>query len=307
MATKTRDAGVPPGLRPGAVPGVRGDGGRGDPDHVRGHASRAARLPWRGAVRGDVGDPGWLQAPGRDVGRGGEAGAGRGDRCRRREPADPVRRLRRSRARPSNERRDGRVSRRAARRGGGRRRLRRRSRRPAPGVRRAQRKDRPGVRSPADRARRDRARPRRARGHGRRNGVRRTDVHPGRAAGGVRGRLGRAARRARTSGAASSRRTAGSSPPGAERGPGPPAAGPRSSTAQGGRGTTADRSIASSEPTRGNEPDESSCPRQVRASGRSATRGRRAACARGRRSPRQDPRDDGQPVRTAAGAAPSRS
>ena len=67
-------------------------------------------LPRRGAVRGDVGDPGRLQASHRDAGRGGEAGAARGDRRRCREPADPVRRLRRSRARPAHERRDGRAT-----------------------------------------------------------------------------------------------------------------------------------------------------------------------------------------------------
>ena len=55
--------------------------------------------------------------------------------------------------------------------------------------------DRAGVRPPADRPRRGRARPRRARGLGHRDRLRRPDVHAGRAAGGVRGDLGRAARR----------------------------------------------------------------------------------------------------------------
>ena len=87
----------------------------------RRRAARAARVPRRGAVRGHVGDPRRLQASRRDAGRGGDAGAGRGDRRRGREPADPVRRLRRSRARPADERRDDRVSRGAPRRGDARR------------------------------------------------------------------------------------------------------------------------------------------------------------------------------------------
>ena len=103
-----------------------------------------------------------------------------------------------------------------------------------------ERSDRPGVRSSADRARCDRACPRRARGHGRRDGVRRSDVHPGRAAGGVRGRLGRAARRRELP--AEHRRGGRLGDP--DRAPGPararPAAGPRSSIGQGGRGATAD-------------------------------------------------------------------
>ena len=63
MTTKTSDARAPAGLRPVAVPGLRRHGGRRHPDHVRGHAARAARAPRRGAVRGHVGDPGRLQAP----------------------------------------------------------------------------------------------------------------------------------------------------------------------------------------------------------------------------------------------------
>ena len=43
------------------------------------------------------------------------------------------------------------------------------------------------------------------------------------------------------------------------------------------------------------EPHESRCPRQVRASGRAATRRGRAARPQGRRGPHQDPRHDGQP------------
>ncbi len=142
-----------------------------------------------------MGDPGRLQASHRDAGRGGKAGAGRGDRRRCSELADPVRRLRRSRARPSNERRDDRVSRSASRRGSGRGGRGCCSGRPDPGVGPAQRKDRPGVRSSADRARCGRACPRRPRAQGDRNGIRRTDVHPGRTAGRIRGRLGRALRR----------------------------------------------------------------------------------------------------------------
>ena len=43
------------------------------------------------------------------------------------------------------------------------------------------------------------------------------------------------------------------------------------------------------------EVDEGCCPRPLRAAGRAAARGGRAARPRGRRGPRPDPRDDGQP------------
>ncbi len=181
-------------LRPVAVPGVRGHGRRGDPDHVRRHAAHAARAARRGAVRGNVGDPRWLQAPHRDVGRGCEAGAGRGD------GVDVPSLLTQFGAYGDPER-DPRmnvvtVAYLAVLRDVGAVVAARTPQTPrwsrSPTCSTA---NRPGVRPSADRARRHRARPRRARGHGHRDGVRRDDVHPGRAAGGVRGRLGRAARR----------------------------------------------------------------------------------------------------------------
>ena len=81
--------------------------------------------------------PGGFKRPDRDLGRGGEARAGRGDRRRRRGPADPVRRLRRSRARPADERRHGRISGCASRSGRRRRRHGRGRLPPCPGLRRA--------------------------------------------------------------------------------------------------------------------------------------------------------------------------
>jgi len=68
-------------------------------------------------------------------------------------------------------------------------------------------------------------------------------------------------------------------------------------------GSRADRSGTRSQPRRGEGTNESSCPRQVRAAGRPPTRRRRAARPQGGRSPRQDPRDHGQPDRL----PPSRS
>ena len=110
-----------------------------------------------------------------------------------------------------------------------------------------------GVRPPANRARRDRARARRARGLGHGDGIRGNDVHDGRAAHGVRGDLGRPARR-RELQAQHPRRGRLGDP---DRAPGAAwfagRAGPPSSTARGGPGSTAARSTARHEPTRGSE------------------------------------------------------
>src|SRR6266851_8770463 len=67
-------------LRPVEVPGVRGDGRRRDPDHVRQPPSRAAGASWGRAVQGNVGDTRWLQASHGDAGRGGGTRAGPGNR-----------------------------------------------------------------------------------------------------------------------------------------------------------------------------------------------------------------------------------
>ena len=111
----------------------------------------------------------------------------------------------------------------------------------------------------------------------------------------------------RTSGGASSPKKAGSSRPDAELGPARPAAGPRSSTGQGGRGATAARSIVSSAPRRGREPNESSCDRPVRrprtSSGSQTSSGRSPRTTRS--SSRSTPRRSTGP--TAGCAAPSRS
>ena len=196
MATKTRTE-EPGRLRPVAVPGVRGDGGRGDPDHVRGLAARGAR-----AVA--------ARRRSRACGRSRVASSGPSetlDEAATRELAEEtgvdVARLLTQFGAYGDPGRDPRMNvvtvalpRRGSRRGA----------RSSAGTDAAAAallpvsdvlngEDRARVRPPADRARRGRARARRARAHGHRDGVRRDDVHPGRAAGGVRGRLGRAARR----------------------------------------------------------------------------------------------------------------
>ena len=103
-------------LRPDRVSGLRRHRRRRDPDHVRRAPLRPARASRDRAVRGNVGDPGRLQAADRDARRGGKERARRGDGRRCRELAHAVRRLRRSRARPADERRDDRVPRSASRR-----------------------------------------------------------------------------------------------------------------------------------------------------------------------------------------------
>ena len=192
--------------------------------------------------------PGGFKRPTETLDEAAKRELARGDRRRRREPADAVRRLRRSRARPADERRHGRVPRGASRRRSDRRRLGCRGRCADARVRRAQRQGRARVRPPADRARRGRARSRRARGHGHRDRVRRADVHPRRAACGVRGDLGRAARRRELP---TERRRRGrlgdpDRPPGAARLGRRQARGALPSRAR--RGATADRSIESQRP-----------------------------------------------------------
>ena len=193
--TKTRDAGVPAGYDPSQFP--------------------PSRSPWTWSIltmsegmlhvllvcRGEApfegmwAIPGGFKRPGRDARRGREAGAGE-------ETGVDAASLLTQFGAYGDPGRDPRmnvvtvgVPRGDARRRRDRRRLGRRRGCARPGHGRPQREDRAGLRPPTDRARCDRARARRARGHGRRDRVRGADVHAGRAAGGLRGGLGRAARR----------------------------------------------------------------------------------------------------------------
>ena len=240
--------------------------------------------------------PGGFKRPTETLDEAAKRELARGDRRRRREPAHPVRCVRRSRTRPAHERRDGRLPRGAPRRGGDRGRHGRRRRRSDPGVRRAQRQASSSRSTTCGScATRSSASASSSRSSGIATAFVGNDVHAGRAAGGVRGRLGRAARRRELPAQHRRRGRVGRSRPDAEPGPGRPAAGPPSSIGPGGPGATAARSIACSEPTRGSEPHESSRPRQVRAAGGPAPRGGRAARPEGRRGPRQGPRHDGHP------------
>ena len=133
-----------------------------------------------------------------------------------------------------------------------------------------------------------------------------TDVHPGRAARGVRGRLGRPARRRelpaerrRGGGLGDSDRATRQARAGRR-----PAR--RALSSRTGVEATADRSIVPQRTERGDD-NESGRPRPVRAAGGPATRGGRAAGAQGRRGSRQDPRHDGQQDRLPDFAAPSTS
>ena len=196
MTTRTRDPGVPTDYDPSQFPAfaVTVDVVILTMSEGRLHVLlvRRGEAPFEGmwAI------PGGFKRPDGDAGRGGEAGAARGDRRRCREPADPVRRLRRPRARPAHERRDGRLPRGASRR----RRRRRRARTPrTPLSSRCPTCSNGKIELAFDHQRIVRDAIERVRVElevsGHRDGVRRSDVHPGRAAGGVRGRLGRAARR----------------------------------------------------------------------------------------------------------------
>ena len=150
MLTRTRRANVPPGYDASTFPAfavtvdvvilTMADGVL----HVL--LVRRGQEPYKGmwAIPGGFGCRG-------DTGRGGETRALRGDGRRRPEPADPVRRLRRSRTRPAHERRHGRVPRRPARRRGDRRRHRRSARRPRPRRGRPRESTEARVRPPANR------------------------------------------------------------------------------------------------------------------------------------------------------------
>ena len=139
------------------------------------------------------------------------------------------------------------------------------------------------------------ARSRRPRPDGHRNGVRRTDLHPGRAEGGVRGRLGRASRWRELP---EERRHGGRL--------GDPDRTPSSARrarrqARRALSSGSDVEVQQSDPEppaklrRRKGTHESCSRRQIRAAGRSATRRRRDAHPQSGRGPHQDSRHDGHP------------
>ena len=304
--TKTRSDSAPQDYDPSAVSGVRGHRRRGHPHHVRGPLQVLLVCRGEAPFEGMWAIPGGFKRPTETL-----------DEAARRElgeetGVDAASLLTQFGAYGDPERdprmnvvtvaylavlRDVEASRGRIGRGG---------RRTPAGLRSPQRQGRARVRPLTDPARRDRARPRRARAHGHRDGVRRPDVHAGRAAGGVRGRLGRPARRSELP--AQHRRRGGLGRP--DRTAGQARLGRRQARrALSTRERHGARRPHSSHATRreGTLNHESSCRRPIRAAGGPAHRGGRATRSDGRRGPRQRPRLDGHPLGLRLPCAPARS
>ena len=228
----------------------------------------------------------------RDARRGGEARAARGDGCRRGEPVDAVRRVRRSRPRPAHERRYRRLPRGAARRRSDRRRHRRRR----GGADRSRTSSTGSSISPSTTCGSCATRSSvsaSTRGVGHRHCVRRPDVHDGRAARRVRGDLGRAARRGQLPPQHRLRGRLGD--PHRRRAQPGSAGGRPAELYRAGRAwkTVARSTVRTDEGSQ----HESRRPRQVRAAGGPAHGGRAESPSRGGRGAGAGARDDGHPDR----------